>query len=555
VKQGDPLSPLLFGLFIDEFEAWLRERLPNVGVQMGSKLVQMLLYADDMVLLTHEAAELQQMLDVLHEFCITKGMEVNVGKTEIVVFRKAGTSEVPGAWVYAGETVQRSSEFRYLGIILHETRGLKCAIESLATAARKAMWALFPRFKLAGITDIAVKLKMFSFLVTPIMEYCGEVWGPDLLFSCNTLDKVWNNELQKVQNMFLRQLGKLRKSVPTTILHKEMCMDPVAKGWVRASIDLWYRLCKEPPSSLLGAAVRDSLISHAQAREGAVSKSWAGRFMSMVRAFSQGRDPNGAIADFLASKGVRGPNTELVPIPWVRVWAAWGAMVQEPWECVSEQTNPRLVLDSSLIKLATYKSWFMTGSIPQQEVVLGFPQGMPGYIRHTTGIPFAYVKQLMRFRTGAHYLAIETGRWVKPSVPRHRRLCTKCSQTVVEDEVHFLFECPAYDTIRVKYQDTLFSRFGGCRRAAGAMKHNTAKVREFMEQEPYFQVAKFVFECMEYRRSEETPDYNPYFDLSLFGDNWHGRVYDTLSSDPSSSVTSESVTSMESDSSISAHGA
>jgi hypothetical protein len=49
------------------------------------------------------------------------------------------------------------------------------------------------------------------------------------------------------------------------------------------------------------------------------------------------------------------------------------------------------------------------------------------------------------------------------------------------------------------------------------MRHNTAKVREFMEQEPYFQVAKFVFECMEYRRSEETPDYNPCFDLSLFG--------------------------------------
>jgi len=70
VKQGDPLSPLLFGLFIDEFESWLRQRLPNVGVQMGQKLVQMLLYADDMVLLTHNPMELQQMLDVLHQLCL-----------------------------------------------------------------------------------------------------------------------------------------------------------------------------------------------------------------------------------------------------------------------------------------------------------------------------------------------------------------------------------------------------------------------------------------------------------------------------------------------------
>jgi hypothetical protein len=51
VKQGDPLSPLIFGLFIGEFETWLRERLPTAGAQMGSKLVQMLLYADDVVLL------------------------------------------------------------------------------------------------------------------------------------------------------------------------------------------------------------------------------------------------------------------------------------------------------------------------------------------------------------------------------------------------------------------------------------------------------------------------------------------------------------------------
>jgi hypothetical protein len=275
----------------------------------------------------------------------------------------------------------------------------------------------------------------------------------------------------------------------------------------------------------------------------------------MVKSFSQDRDPNGAISDFLATKGRSGPNNDkLVPIPWVRVWDAWDAMLQAPWDQIGDYTSPRQPVNSSLIKLATYKSWFMTGSIPQEEVAAGYPEGMPRYIRHTAGIPFAYVKQLMRFRTGAHHLAIETGRWTRPKLPRQHRICSKCSHTVVEDEVHFLFECPAYDRIRDKYDSVLFTQFGGCRQACGLMKHNAEDVRKFMDQEPSFQVAKFVFECMEFRRSDECEDHNPYFDLSLFGDEWQGRIYDTFSSGPGGDMV-ESLTSTGTDSSISAHGA
>ena len=69
VKQGNPLSLLLFGLFIDELEQWLRERLPRAGVRLGPKLLQMLLYADDLVLLAPKPQMLQQQLDHLHQFC------------------------------------------------------------------------------------------------------------------------------------------------------------------------------------------------------------------------------------------------------------------------------------------------------------------------------------------------------------------------------------------------------------------------------------------------------------------------------------------------------
>jgi hypothetical protein len=47
----------------------------------------MLLYADDLVLLASSPQQLQQQLDHLHQSCIEKGMEVDIAKTEVVVFR------------------------------------------------------------------------------------------------------------------------------------------------------------------------------------------------------------------------------------------------------------------------------------------------------------------------------------------------------------------------------------------------------------------------------------------------------------------------------------
>jgi hypothetical protein len=65
------------------------------------------------------------------------------------------------------------------------------------------------------------------------------------------------------------------------------------------------------------------------------------------------------------------------------------------------------------------------------------------------------------------------------------------------------------------------------KQADRVFKNDSAKFREFMDQEPCFQVARFVYEYMDYRRSEECEDCEPYFDMSLFGEDWQGEVYDT----------------------------
>lgn len=97
VKQGNALSPLLFDLFVVELEKWLQEQLPAAGVQLSPKLMQLVLYADDLVLIAPSPQLLHHMLDQLHEFCVENEMEMSVATNEIVVFRHPDFPDGGGA--------------------------------------------------------------------------------------------------------------------------------------------------------------------------------------------------------------------------------------------------------------------------------------------------------------------------------------------------------------------------------------------------------------------------------------------------------------------------
>ena len=55
---------------------------------------------------------------------------------------------------------------------------------------------------------------------------------------------------------------------------------------------------------------------------------------------------------------------------------------------------------------------------------------------------------LSSFRVSAYRLEVETGRWHKPvAVPFNERTCRTCLNCL-EDEFHFLLECPLYRELR-----------------------------------------------------------------------------------------------------------
>jgi hypothetical protein len=130
--------PLLFGIFIDRIEQWLSDRCGACGTPLGSRLVRLLLYADDLVMLAETSGKLQQLLDALQSFCNEYDMQVNVGKTEVVVFGRRKYSG-NATWSYQGQQVPVSQQFRYLGVQFHATQGVSFSTYALAAAGSRAI--------------------------------------------------------------------------------------------------------------------------------------------------------------------------------------------------------------------------------------------------------------------------------------------------------------------------------------------------------------------------------------------------------------------------------
>ena len=62
--------------------------------------------------------------------------------------------------------------------------------------------------------------------------------------------------------------------------------------------------------------------------------------------------------------------------------------------------------------------------------------------------PYCQRRTLAKLRCGNLPLEIDLGRFNRPKTPLENRICKMCSMNVIENELHFMMECPLYNNLR-----------------------------------------------------------------------------------------------------------
>ena len=190
VRQGDPLSPILFSMFINELVEELRRAGGNVRV--STKELFSLLYADDIVLMADTPAELQKMIDIVDNYTAKWRLTLNARKSKIMIVNPQRTDQAvePEEWTFRGRNLEIVQEYKYLGVWFTNNLTWKKHVEYV-TAKGKALLPPLRQFFSQQRIPLMIKRLVHTALVRSPLEYASAIW------SCN---KPEEDKLESIQH-------------------------------------------------------------------------------------------------------------------------------------------------------------------------------------------------------------------------------------------------------------------------------------------------------------------------------------------------------------------
>jgi hypothetical protein len=132
VKQGDPLSPLLFNLCLEPLIENISKKTSGIKINNESS-IPVLAFADDMVLLGEDEREAQSQVNELHRYLESLGMKISIEKSQTFqVVAKKDTWFIKNPEIKIGSNkipeINPEEAFKYLGAKIGPWKGVHCGI-------------------------------------------------------------------------------------------------------------------------------------------------------------------------------------------------------------------------------------------------------------------------------------------------------------------------------------------------------------------------------------------------------------------------------------------
>ena len=187
VRQGDPLSPALFDIFMDgllsrEFhqhgvEVEIDERFEESG---GREKVAALLYADDIVLMAPSLEALQELAGMCTRWCDTFEMNVNAAKCGVMRVKPwdaaGGDAEVEPKVEIQRQSLPSVESYTYLGIEITPSLSRERMIEKRIEVCRRAI-AVNEGALRSPAVPLEAKAMVIRAIIQPTLTYGSEIWG------------------------------------------------------------------------------------------------------------------------------------------------------------------------------------------------------------------------------------------------------------------------------------------------------------------------------------------------------------------------------------------
>jgi hypothetical protein len=216
VPQGDPLSCLLFNLYIDSLSRFLKSCPDLQGVSsFGDGItLQHLLYADDLIGLSENAAELQRLLTYIERWAAAWGMKLNtgIGKTEAMLIDADNHTLLPVALPLTlsdGRYVQFTLRYRYLGYYLRSDLRDDDAVDFLLSHLDYLWNAHFVHNGLVRHASAAFQMQYYSTMVQGSLRHLRA------LTAISAADAV---KLDKKLLAHIRIIFKMRVATPVDMV-------------------------------------------------------------------------------------------------------------------------------------------------------------------------------------------------------------------------------------------------------------------------------------------------------------------------------------------------